>query len=294
MKKEKKEHIVVIEDNEIFRDIIIEKLNTAGYSVSFLNNNATVDDMKSVHPQLLLVDVVQPKGKGLRLIEAIRHNTELSEVSIIAIVKIKDSVLASHAKELGVDQVIDKVIFDADDMLKKIAVLLNGENTDKAEGVSMEPLNTKSEKEAVVVNTPADPAKTAGRVLLIEDDAFMRGLFTQALREAGFIVDDAEDAMTGEDKLAQNIPDVILLDLLLPGKSGFQFLSETKRKEKFARIPVIVVSNLGGKGDIDHALDLGAADFLVKANSTINEILLKIKTHIEKSRRTPSLPKSIM
>ena len=70
-------------------------------------------------------------------------------------------------------------------------------------------------------------------------------------------------------------------------------VEEIKQDKSYRHIPVIVVSNLGSKGDIDHAIDLGAADFLVKANSTIDEIISKSEKFIEKGRKPPVIPKSL-
>jgi DNA-binding response OmpR family regulator len=109
-------------------------------------------------------------------------------------------------------------------------------------------------------------------------------------------VNPAESAEMGFDILGKGgfVPDVILLDLLLPGKSGFDFLAEIKQNKTLETVPVVVVSNLGSKGDIDRAIDLGAAGFLVKANATIDEIIAKAKESMEKSKRAPKLPKSVV
>ena len=279
--------ILIIEDNDIFRDMISLKIKDAGYTTAFLRSNATVEEIKKEQAWLLLINIVSPKEKGLQLIKEIREDSGIAEIPIIAIAKTEGSVLARHAQKHGVKYFVDRVIFDADELLEKVALLINGE----------EDKNKKNGEEEVpqkVENFTEGDVGEFGHVLLIEDDSFMRNMFAQSLRDAGFSVDAALDALVGEEMLKKHVPDVILLDLLLPGKSGFEFLAEIKRKTEYLSIPVIVVSNLGGKGDIDRALDLGAADFLVKANSTIDEIIAKAKAQVEKSKKEPILPKSIM
>jgi DNA-binding response OmpR family regulator len=114
------------------------------------------------------------------------------------------------------------------------------------------------------------------RVLIVEDDDFLRGLLTHSLNDVGCKVDSARSAETGFEFLSRHSPDIILLDLLLPGMNGFDFLSEIKKKQKLV-VPVVVLSNLGSKEDIEMALSLGAVDFMVKANVTPAQIVQKVQ-----------------
>ncbi|MCK5027007.1 MAG: response regulator [Candidatus Pacebacteria bacterium] len=278
--------ILIIEDSEIFRGILVDKLEKEGYKVSFLMSNTTINEIREQAPKLAIINITTPKEKGLKLIEEMSQDTELSAIPVVVIAKTGGSVLVDHARKYGVKYMIDRTIFDAEEMLENITYLLA---ILKREDVSV---GEKEDKKTAKKTAPQTSNK--GVILLVEDDVFMRELFAKNLREAGFEVYDVADAVIAEKALKDNMPDVILLDLLLPGKSGFQFLSELKRKEKYTHIPVVVVSNLGSKGDIDRALDLGAVDFLVKANATIDEIVMKAGEHIQKSKEAPKLPKSIM
>ena len=114
------------------------------------------------------------------------------------------------------------------------------------------------------------------RVLIIEDDDFFRGLLTHDLNDVGFKVDSARSVEMAFKFLDRHMPDIILLDLLLPGTSGFDFLSEIKKTQKLA-VPGVVLSNLGSKNDVEMALSLGAVDFMVKANVTPGQIVEKVQ-----------------
>lgn len=124
-------------------------------------------------------------------------------------------------------------------------------------------------------NKPPNEANKGKRVLIVEDDDFLRGLLSHNLSDVGYKVDSARDAETAFKFLGRHMPDIILLDLMLPGMNGFDFLSETKETRKLA-VPVVVLSNLGSKEDIDMALSLGAADFMVKASVTPKQIVGKV------------------
>ncbi len=286
MEEKKGMNILIIEDNSIFRKMLAEKFKSAGYAVSFLGSDTTLDKIKGCQPKLALINIATPKEVGLKIIEEMSQDRELSSVAVMAIAKTEGSVLIDHARKYGVKYMIDKAIFDPEQMLKNVSFLL----TDRQEGGVAE----REEEFQEMLEKNIIKTSDEGVVLLVEDDVFMRGLFTESLRDAGFEVCDAEDAIVAEKIFKEKTPDIVLLDLLLPGKSGFQFLSEMKSKKECAHIPVVVISNLGSKGDIDRALDLGAADFLVKANATIDEIIAKAKEHIQKSKKTPKLPESVM
>ncbi len=115
-----------------------------------------------------------------------------------------------------------------------------------------------------------------GKILVIEDDKFLRELLVRKLFNSGFEVESDIDA-AGTFKILESwMPDIILLDLILPGEDGFSVLEKLKKDKKFASVPVIILSNLGQQEDVDRAMALGAIDFMVKANFTLDEIIEKV------------------
>ena len=115
------------------------------------------------------------------------------------------------------------------------------------------------------------------KVLVVEDDKFLRELFVKKLFTEGFEVKNSVDAQGAFEILEQEKPDIILLDLILPGIDGFEILGKIKADQSLAAIPVLILSNLGQQEDIDRAMSLGAYDFLVKANFTLDEIVERVK-----------------
>lgn len=287
MKSKKDKRILIIEDNDIFKEMLVQKLEEDGYSTITTKGNVSLEEVDKEKPDLLLLDIVSSNGKGANLIKQLKQGSKPFTIPIIAIAKLEGSVVVDYARKLGVRDAIDKVIFDPNDLLEKVGKALK--TLKEKETADMSEISDS--KTATDVSKHKEDKK--GKILLVEDDAFMRELFARGLREAGFTVNDVPDAETGLEILPKKMPEVILLDLLLPGKSGFDFLEEIKQNKSYRHIPVIVVSNLGSKGDVDHAIDLGAADFLVKANSTIDEIILKSEKFIEKGKKPPVIPKSL-
>ncbi|MEK7584196.1 MAG: response regulator [Patescibacteria group bacterium] len=122
-----------------------------------------------------------------------------------------------------------------------------------------------------------------GKILFIDDDSFLRKVYEAELRERGYEVHLAVDGDDGLEKVASLQPDLIILDLIMPNKSGFEVLSELGRYEETRPIPVIVLSNLAQSDDQQRALDLGAVDYLVKDNTTLDVINEKIELQLKKA-----------
>ncbi len=98
------------------------------------------------------------------------------------------------------------------------------------------------------------------KILIIEDDKFLRELISRKLSDENFEVAEAVDGEDGVKKTEEEIPDLILLDLILPGIDGFEVLRQIKTKSKLSKIPVIILSNLGQEEDIEKGFKLGATD----------------------------------
>ena len=116
------------------------------------------------------------------------------------------------------------------------------------------------------------------KILIIEDDKFLRELIIQKVSQEGYEVVGAVDGEEGLKMAGVERPNLILLDLILPTMGGFDVLRKLKEQEETKDIPVIILSNLGQKEDIDKGMQLGAIDYMVKAHFTPGEIVEKIKS----------------
>ena len=117
----------------------------------------------------------------------------------------------------------------------------------------------------------------AKKILIIEDDNFLRILLSKKLRSEVYSILSAAESVEAFNLLKSNKPDLILLDLLLPGVDGFEILKKIRQTEETKNIPVIVFSNLSEEKDIKKVQDLGITDFMVKSNFTLDELLDKVK-----------------
>jgi len=114
-------------------------------------------------------------------------------------------------------------------------------------------------------------------ILFIEDEPTIQKTISRYLEEEGYEVKNALDGEIGLETAKKIRPDLILLDLILPKKDGFEVLKELKRDETTKNIPVITLTNLEEGENIEKVLSLGAAAYLIKANYELEEIVKKIK-----------------
>lgn len=123
-------------------------------------------------------------------------------------------------------------------------------------------------------------------ILIVDDDPFIVDMYTLKLKEFGFKIDNAPDGRKGLEKIKAGGYDLILLDIVLPIMDGFEILQTIKR-EGIAHAPIILLTNLGQKEDVDRGLSLGAVDYFIKADFTPSEIVEKIQSAVKSPPAAP-------
>ncbi len=120
------------------------------------------------------------------------------------------------------------------------------------------------------------------RILVVEDDLFLSDILCQKLLKHGFFIERAIDADETFKILEEKHIDLILLDLLLPDIEGQEVLKRLKETEKWKSIPVIIASNLDDPAERKRTKELGAVDYLVKAEHTPDEIIKRVAEELTK------------
>lgn len=114
-------------------------------------------------------------------------------------------------------------------------------------------------------------------ILFVEDEPTLQKVAGEILRQEGFVVKGATDGEEAMRIIKKEKPDLVLLDLILPKKDGFEVLKEMKADTQTRDIPVIILTNLEGTQDVERALELGAMNYLVKANYELEDIVKRVK-----------------
>ncbi|HBH46209.1 MAG: hypothetical protein A2445_00610 [Candidatus Jacksonbacteria bacterium RIFOXYC2_FULL_44_29] len=128
-------------------------------------------------------------------------------------------------------------------------------------------------------------------ILIIEDEEPLLETLKLKLEKEGFKVDGAADGKQGLDKIYSGKPDLLLLDLVLPSMTGQDILRELQKTQdpQIKKMPVVVISNSGQPVEIKEVLALGADDYIIKANFTIDDVLERVYNALEKKSGQPDV-----
>jgi len=221
--------VLVIDDDTTARELIANHLRDEGFSVATANSGR--DGLKraqELHPIAITLDVLMPDLDGWTVLAALRGNPELADIPV--------------------------VMATITDQQRKGMTL-------GAAGYLTKPIDRE---QLITLLRPFQARVRRTRVLMVEDDPAQRISIRSVLEPQQWLVTEADNGRVALDRLAEEIPDVILIDLMMPEMDGFQLITALRERPEWRRIPVIVIT----------ALDLTAAD-RARLNSGVEGILLK-------------------
>ncbi len=258
--------ILVIEDDVFLGDVLLQKLKNDSYEVALCRDG--VEGLKKISewkPDLVLLDIILPTMNGYEILEAKAKDKLIQSVPVIVISNSGQPVEISRLLSLGVKDYLVKAQFEPDEVLSKVRAELG-----KDETRTLSPENKAT----------AETLLSGKKILWVEDDKFLSDIIARKLTHEKCVLVHAVEGEEAIRLTEKEQPDVVLLDILLPGIDGFEILSRLKANPKTKKIPVIMLSNLGQKSDMEKARDLGANRFLIKATVTLDEIISEIKAVI--------------
>jgi DNA-binding response OmpR family regulator len=119
-------------------------------------------------------------------------------------------------------------------------------------------------------------------ILVVEDDQFLSKILKLKLEKNGYTVVLGVDGADALEKIKAQPVNAVILDLMMPGRDGFAFLQDLKKVPSLKNIPIIVSSNLGQKDDKQKAMEYGATDYIVKSDTSLDELLHRVSLVLEK------------
>lgn len=254
-----KKKILIVEDDKILGDILLKKFLHDGFLTTLARDGEQgLKEIRTGKPDLVLLDILMPKMDGYQVLEAMNQDGSIKTTAVIIISNSGQPVELDRARKLGAKDFLIKTQFSPDEVMAKVQQQL----------ASDAPGSSRAGK------------KGKGKILMVEDDKFLRDLAVKKFTQAGYDVVVAIDGSEAMAVAAKENPGVILLDIILPGMDGFEVLRILKADAKLKAVPVILMSNLGQESDIERGTALGAAEYLVKAHFTLDEIVEKIKKYM--------------
>lgn len=135
---------------------------------------------------------------------------------------------------------------------------------------------------------PKEKAAQHGHsVCIVDDDAFLLDMYAAKFTQQGFRVTPVSSAVEALEKLrGGETPEVILVDLVMPGMDGFAFLEQRQKENLAPNMLIIILSNLGQKEDIDRGFTLGAAGYIIKASATPSEVVGRVLLELKQREKS--------
>jgi DNA-binding response OmpR family regulator len=234
--------VLVVEDESPIRQLLADLLNEAGYGVLQAGDGQEAwRILRDDRPDLIVLDVMLPRRNGWQFLQRSREDLDRANVPVLIV-----SAVAGHGDapiSLGVAAWLSKPL----DLDRSVA--------------AVESLAGPAHR---VPRLPITASRNPNnRLLVVEDDVSIRNILVEYLRDEGYVVEAAGSIREARDRIAAARPDLILLDLMLPGQSGWDFLRERSNDARLANTPVLVLS-AAPRNLLLEARDLGADAFLSK------------------------------
>lgn len=253
------ETILIIEDEEVLADVLSQKLRAAGHTVELVRDGTEgISAIRRLRPALVILDVFLPGLNGIELLARKQADMEIATIPVIVLSNSLQLTQGKTLESLGAAKFLVKSNLTPDEVVSQVRQVLSSE----------------IEKKTMAADIPAH-AFAGKKILLVEDDEFLGNILVKRLESAQAEVTHARTGEEAITALARQKPDIALLDILLPGQSGFDVLEKIRMDAQTKDLRVIIVSNFNQDADKDRAYKLGAS-YLVKALVNPGDIVIKI------------------
>jgi len=263
--------ILVVEDNPFSRELVVDLLEAAGYAVVQFQDGANLlERVKQERPDLILLDLLLPGVDGLTLAEQLRADPETQGVAIVALTAEARPEKQAFALRAGFHGYLTKPL-DKEALLQTIACLLE----------QREPTNGGTIRRFPPLVSPKKP-----RLLVVDDNAKNVELLTALMQAEGYKVVSASDGLEALAQVAAAPPDLILLDIMMPGLDGYAVCRQLKERPETRLVPIVLLTALGAEDHLIRGIESGADDFLTKPFSQAEltarvRSLLKLKAYTD-------------
>lgn len=258
-----KEKILIAISDKNLLNVLVDRLDQSGYFTETVENGEDViNKLKEYQPELLLLDTVLPNRNGYDILTEKSFDKDITKIPVILISNSGEPIKMKQVP--GTPTIKDYVIkihVDPKEVINKIEKVFG-----RAENIE----NNQNKMDSI----------TKGKVLWVEDDKLISNILTKKLESSGYTVLRADGKDQTFNILEKEIPDIIIMDIILPNMNGLDIVEKIKMRQPLKHIPIIVLSNLNKQSDIDKAISLGINKYMVKASSSLDEIVKQVKSLI--------------
>ncbi|MCK4494118.1 MAG: response regulator [Methylococcales bacterium] len=263
-----KARILVIEDSMVTRKVIVRTLESSGYEVHEAKNGfEALNSIDRINPDIILLDIILPGKDGYEILEDIRQKSIFEKTPVIMLTS-RDSLLDKFkGKVSSANEYLTKP-FQPDELLKVVHKYFSITQLNiLADYRKEEAHNSATISQGLAhkeLTTQAD-RQSSTKILVVEDSLVTRKVIARTLTARGYQVIEASNATEALANLEQKNPDLILLDIILPGdKNGYEILEEIKGKPMFKKTPIVMLTSRDGLFDKLKGKASSANEYLTK------------------------------
>lgn len=297
--------IILLEDDEFLAEVIVRKLSAVGANIKrYRNGLEGLAAIRQYTPDLVLLDIMMPIMNGYEVLQVMAEEHLIDEIPVMVVSNSGQPVEIDRVLRLGVKDYVVKVDFTPEEVLEKARAILIKIKSLKGESVaefSTSPASSAASEASLPTAMPATPAAPpmpaphtasklasleALKVLVVEDDPLLKNLLAVKLTASGCLPLYVDDGLKAYDLAVTFKPDVVLLDLMIPGMDGFGVLEKFQADPYLKTVPVFVFSNKSSEQDKQRVFSLGAKIFRQKAETNLSEVVAELYKLAGKSRTT--------
>lgn len=266
MNPTKRETILIIESDIDFGQQTVNALTKDGYYVHWVKTGtdglrAIMDNM----PHLVLIDVTLSGVDGYDVLDKKQAEPLLAKIPVF--------LMSSQGVPINTQRVPKDVVVE-------FLMAIHSNPSDIVEKVDRY-FGHQAISDANTVGTASIGSENRKKILWVEDDKLIGTILAKKLISSGFELFHANNGEEALNMLKSTIPDIIVLDILLPGMNGFDILQKIRMDENLKKVSVLILSNLSKPSDIEKAKILGAQKFLVKAAASLDQIVSEIRSMVK-------------
>lgn len=252
----KKEKILVIEGEANFGKRVVEALKKEGYTATLeTDGTAGLKALFDNLPHLILVDIVLPGTDGYQILEKKQAEPLLVKIPVFLLSTQGVPINIARIPQGAVKEFILDLHADTQEIVRRVNTLFGYTAPEET----------------------AENSTNKKKIVWVEDDKLIGTILGKKLIASGFELFHAKNGQEALQYLSENVPDAIVLDLLMPGMSGFDILQKVKSDPRLKNVPSMILSNLNKQSDIERAKILGAQKFLVKAAASLDQIVGEVR-----------------
>lgn len=246
----------MIEGEAAFGGRVVEALKKEGYIASLATDGTA--GLKLIYdtlPHLILIDLVLPGMDGYQILEKKHAEPLLTKIPVFLLSTQGVPINMARVPQGSVKEYILDLHADTNEIIKRVNGIFGYQ----------------------ISRETTDDGNTKKKIVWVEDDKLIGTILAKKLIASGFDLFHAKNGTEAMRHLSEHVPDAIVLDLLMPGMSGFDILQKVKADPRLKNVPSMILSNLNKQSDIERAKVLGAQKFLVKAAASLDQIVEEVR-----------------